>query len=153
MHYAFSKNDDVECAFPFFDRQRRREAIDTLLDALPLGAFTDLPLQVQTIAAGHLDGVKSLVLVERFNYILLEKVTIHAESQRVGVPQALFDLGKHVFEKRDGGAAIIDVAGTVVHAQKMTTVGQVGGYRIVTAYFTMVRNLATTRAADLLARA
>ena len=65
----------------------------------------------------------------------------------------LFDLGNHVFEKRDGGAAIIDVAGPVVHAQKMTSIGQVGGDRKVTARFAMVRIVAAMRPADSLSRA
>lgn len=97
---------------------------------------------------GHLDGIRSLVLVEPVDHILLEKVAIHTESQGVGVSQALFYLGKHILCKPDGGTAVIHIAGTVVRNKKMTTVGQVGGDRMVTGDFAMVRIISTAGAAD-----
>ena len=47
----------------------------------------------------------------------------------------------------------MEVGQEVVYAEKMTTVGQVGGDRIVTGDFAMMRIISTAGAADLLSRA
>ena len=152
MHDLLPEDDHPEGAFPFLYGDGGGEGTGPLLYPPPSALSGDLSLEVQSLPEGHLDGIGRLVFVDHVDHALVEEGAVHAQSQPVGAPECVIDLGEDGLEKIDGRGAVVDVAGPVVQSEEMAAVRQKRRDREVTGDLAAMGVVPPRRAARLSGR-
>lgn len=110
----------------------------TQLQASPALSFLDHGLQTYPRVERNADRVLRAVPMKQANHIVPEERPVESELEDGGA-QGVFDLSEQIAEEAQRGLAIVDVALVVLDPQKVPSLRQVGGDRIVAGDLAPVR--------------
>ena len=139
MQHAFSIDHDPQRHTPLLDRQGDLEATHCRGEMLPLAARLDDRGELQPSPERHLDAISGIAGMEQSQDGAQEKGCVHAEVQAVLSPAGFVNLSEEVSQERDGGLAIVDVTGSILHSQDLTGLGEIGGDGIVALNLAVMR--------------
>jgi hypothetical protein len=131
MEHAFSVNHNSEGHTPAMDGQSDLEAAHSRRKTFPSAAGLDDGGEVEPSPKRHFDAIAGTARVEQTDDRTQEKGPIHAEIQVVHVMSGFVYLPEDLSQEGEGGFAIMDIPGAILHPEDLAGLGEMSSDGIV----------------------